>query len=48
MKKVRLLLFFVLISTIGIAQEFSPVGATWYYGFYAPQPLRTQLRVSLL
>ncbi len=35
MKKVRLLLFFVLISTIGIAQEFSPVGATWYYGFYA-------------
>ncbi len=36
MKKVRLLLFFVLISTIGIAQEFSPVGATWYYGFSAP------------
>lgn len=34
MKKIRLLLFFLLFSATSIAQEFSPVGATWYYGFY--------------
>lgn len=31
MKKIRLLLFFVLFSATSIAQEFAPVGATWYY-----------------